>query len=144
LAFYLVLRGYGKTLAGLIVGVLLMDVGVQAGHVANQTRIYSLAPDARSRLNMFYMVCYFAGGAAGSFLGAYAWRIYGWTGVCAFCLGVMLIALFRFSAGRATVGSPGPPAPPAMISKGRSDPRRKAPRRLGLPPGRAPAGTSTS
>jgi len=115
-ASYLVLWGSGKTLVGLIVGVVLMDVGVQAGHVANQTRIYSLAPDARSRLNMFYMVCYFAGGAAGSFLGAYAWRIRGWTGVCVFCLVVLLIALLRFSAGRATVTSPAPPAWPPMVS----------------------------
>jgi predicted MFS family arabinose efflux permease len=99
-ASYVVLWGTGKTLAGLIVGVLLMDVGVQAGHVANQTRIYSLAPEARSRLNMFYMVCYFAGGAAGSFLGAYAWRLRGWSGVCVFCLGVTLIALIRFAAAR--------------------------------------------
>ena len=104
-ASYLVLWGTGKTLVGLIVGVLLMDVGVQAGHVANQTRIYSLAPDARSRLNMFYMVCYFAGGAAGSLLGAYAWRLRGWSGVCAFCLGVMLLALLRFSAARARTAS---------------------------------------
>ncbi|HXO44416.1 MAG TPA: MFS transporter [Candidatus Cybelea sp.] len=116
LASYLVLWGTGKTLVGLIVGVLLMDVGVQAGHVANQARIYSLAPDARSRLNMFYMVCYFAGGAAGSFLGAYAWRIRGWTGVCVFCLGLMLMALVRFSAGRATVASPAQPDPPTMVS----------------------------
>jgi predicted MFS family arabinose efflux permease len=101
-ASYFVLWGTGKTLAGLIVGVLLMDVGVQAGHVANQTRIYSLAPDARSRLNMFYMVCYFAGGAVGSFLGAYAWRLRGWSGVCEFCLGVMLVALLRFAAARAS------------------------------------------
>jgi predicted MFS family arabinose efflux permease len=115
-ASYLVLWGSGKTLVGLIVGVLLMDVGVQAGHVANQTRIYSLAPDARSRLNMFYMVCYFAGGATGSFLGAYAWRLCGWSGVCAFCLGVMLIALLRFSAGSASAASPPPPAPPTTVS----------------------------
>jgi predicted MFS family arabinose efflux permease len=112
-ASYLVLWGGGKTLVGLIVGVLLMDVGVQAGHVANQTRIYSLAPDARSRLNMFYMVCYFAGGAVGSLLGAYAWRLRAWTGVCVFCLGVTLIALLRFSAGRSGVASPAPPAPSA-------------------------------
>jgi predicted MFS family arabinose efflux permease len=103
LVSYVVLWGTGKTLAGLIVGVLLMDVGVQAGHVANQTRIYSLAPDARSRLNMFYMVCYFAGGAAGSFLGAYAWRLRGWSGVCEFCLAVMLIALVKFAAARKAV-----------------------------------------
>jgi len=30
----------GGHLAGLIVGVILMDLGVQSGHVSNQTRIY--------------------------------------------------------------------------------------------------------
>lgn len=90
----------GKILTGLIVGVLLMDMGTQAGHIANQTRIYSLDADARSRLNMFYMVCYFVGGAIGSLLGAYAWRLRGWAGVCVFCLGVMLLALAKFAAGR--------------------------------------------
>jgi len=90
----------GKILAGLIVGVLLMDMGTQAGHIANQTRIYSLDADARSRLNMFYMVCYFVGGAIGSLLGAYAWRVRGWTGVCVFCLLVMIVALAKFAAGR--------------------------------------------
>jgi predicted MFS family arabinose efflux permease len=105
LVSYFVLWGMGKTLAGLIVGVLLMDVGVQASHVANQARIYSLAPDARSRLNMFYMVCYFAGGAVGSLLGAYAWRVRGWSGVCVFCLAVMALALLKFAAGRPRVVS---------------------------------------
>jgi len=90
----------GKILAVLILGVLLMDMGTQAGHVANQTRIYGLDADARSRLNMFYMVCYFVGGAIGSLLGAYAWRVRGWTGVCVFCLAVMALALVRFAAGR--------------------------------------------
>jgi len=49
---------------------------------------------------MFYMVCYFAGGAAGTFLGAYAWRLRAWSGVCAFCLGVMCVALVVFAATR--------------------------------------------
>ena len=111
-ASYVVLWGTGKTLAGLIVGVLLLDMGTQAGHVANQARIYSLAPAARSRLNMFYMVCYFAGGAAGSFLGACAGRLLGWSGVCACCLGGMLIALLRFAARTRTASA----APPAMSS----------------------------
>jgi predicted MFS family arabinose efflux permease len=106
LAAYVVLWAAGATLAGLIVGVLLMDMGVQAGHVANQARIYGLAPEARSRLNMFYMVCYFAGGAAGTFLGAYAWRLRGWPGVCAFCLTVMCIALVAFAATRPRAAAP--------------------------------------
>ncbi len=108
LAAYVVMWAAGTTLAGLIIGVLLMDMGVQAGHVANQARIYGLAPEARSRLNMFYMVCYFAGGAAGTFLGAYAWRLRGWPGVCGFCLAVVLVALMVFAAThrRRPLGSP--------------------------------------
>jgi predicted MFS family arabinose efflux permease len=79
LAFYL----FGRNLWGLIGGVILLDLGVQAGHVANQTRIYALIPAARSRLNTVYMVSYFMGGALGSALGAYGWQRWGWTGVCA-------------------------------------------------------------
>jgi len=96
-----VLLGWaGRTLAGLVAGVILLDVGVQAGHVANQTRIYGLVPEARSRLNTFYMVCYFIGGSAGSFLGAYSWRLAGWYGVCGFSLiGIALgLAYFAVSA----------------------------------------------
>jgi predicted MFS family arabinose efflux permease len=72
----------GHILAVLILGVVLLDLGVQAGHVANQTRIYALLPEARSRLNTVYMVSYFMGGAAGSAMGAWGWEHYGWTGVC--------------------------------------------------------------
>lgn len=93
---YIVLGIAGKLLFGLIVGVLLMDFGTQSCHVSNQTRIYGLAPDARSRVNMFYMVCYFAGGAVGSILGAYAWHLYAWPGVCAFCAFVMALMLLKF------------------------------------------------
>jgi predicted MFS family arabinose efflux permease len=93
---YVILGFTGKTLVGLILGVLLMDFGTQACHVSNQTRIYGLAADARSRLNMFYMVCYFAGGATGSILGAYAWRLYGWVGVCGFCFLVLSLAFAKF------------------------------------------------
>jgi len=96
LVSYIVLGVAGKLLFGLIVGVLLMDFGTQACHVSNQTRIYGLAPDARSRLNMFYMVCYFAGGAVGSILGAYAWHLYAWPGVCALCAFVMTLMLLKF------------------------------------------------
>jgi predicted MFS family arabinose efflux permease len=92
IAAYVVLGVAGKRLAGLICGVLLLDLGVQAGHVANQTRIYGLDPGARGRLNMVYMVCYFVGGALGSSLGAEAWKIAGWGGVCGFSLAVLGIA----------------------------------------------------
>jgi predicted MFS family arabinose efflux permease len=88
LASFVVFFTIGAHLTGLIAGVLLLDVGVQAGHISNQTRIYALIPEARSRLNMFYMICYFTAGAIGSYAGAVLWHRYGWTGVCG--LGMLL------------------------------------------------------
>ena len=80
---------FGRHMAGLVVGVVLLDVGVQAGHVSNQTRIYGLLPEARSRLNMVYMVCYFCAGALGSYAGSVLWQRFGWSGVCG--LGCVLL-----------------------------------------------------
>jgi predicted MFS family arabinose efflux permease len=71
---------YGSAVAG----VVLLDIGVQAGHVSNQTRIYGLLPEARSRLNMVYMICYFTAGAMGSFAGSVLWHHFAWLGVCGF------------------------------------------------------------
>lgn len=76
-------------LAGLVLGVLLLDAGTQMMQVANQTRIFGLDPGARSRLNTIYMTIYFLGGALGSALSSLAWWRDGWTGVCA--LGVVLM-----------------------------------------------------
>ena len=90
---FLVLLAAGKTLPGLILGVILLDAGVQATHVANQTRIYALDPEARSRLNTVYMVSYFVGGALGSFFGTVCWIHAKWTGVCLLALGMLGLAL---------------------------------------------------
>jgi predicted MFS family arabinose efflux permease len=91
---YAVFWIFGTTFAGLIAGVILLDLGVQASHVSNQTRIYSILPEARSRLNTVYMVTYFMGGSIGSALGAYGWRLAKWNGVCAAGLVLSLLALF--------------------------------------------------
>ena len=80
---FVVLYLFGKHMIGLIAGVILLDIGVQAGHVSNQTRIYGLLPEARSRLNMVYMICYFTAGAIGSFAGSILWHHFAWAGVCA-------------------------------------------------------------
>jgi predicted MFS family arabinose efflux permease len=80
----------GYWLGGLILGVILLDLGTQAAHVSNQTRIYSLNPDARNRLNTVYMVTGFIGGALGSFLGTWGWSLAGWNGVCS--VGSLMLA----------------------------------------------------
>jgi predicted MFS family arabinose efflux permease len=99
---FVVLYLFGKHMIGLIAGVILLDIGVQAGHVSNQTRIYGLLPEARSRLNMVYMICYFTAGAIGSFAGSILWHHFAWAGVCA--LGCVLslagCAVYAFTRPR--------------------------------------------
>jgi len=100
---YLVLAVAGRSFAGLILGIIIIDAGVQTGHVANQSRIYNLAADARSRLNTFYMVAFFAGGALGSYCGTLGWKLWGWAGFCGLPLVALTFALVYFvhaSSGR--------------------------------------------
>ncbi|AWM34783.1 MFS transporter [Hymenobacter nivis] len=98
LASYLLLGMGGGYLAGLVLGILLLDVGVQSVHISNQTLIFSLRPEARSRLNTVYMTGYFTGGSLGSIAGGLAWTHFGWAGVClvgsAFV--ALALALHRF------------------------------------------------
>ncbi len=70
----------------LVLGVIALDLGAQMMQVANQTRIFGLGREVRSRLNTIYMTMYFTGGAAGSALAGAAWWRWGWDGVCALAL----------------------------------------------------------
>ncbi|WP_281664781.1 MFS transporter [Paraburkholderia fungorum] len=70
-----------KSIVGLVIGVIVLDIGVQAAQISNQSRIYALKPEARSRVNTVYMVAYFIGGAVGSGVGAVVWPAFGWIGV---------------------------------------------------------------
>ena len=69
------------SIIGIMIGVVLVDLGVQALHITNQNIIFSKNPEARNRVNTIYMVSFFIGGALGTTLGAYAWEHYKWTGV---------------------------------------------------------------
>ena len=91
LTSFVVLYLFGRHMSGLIAGVILLDIGVQAGHVSNQTRIYSLLPAARSRLNMVYMICYFSAGAVGSYAGSVLWHRFAWAGVCGLGCGLLVV-----------------------------------------------------
>lgn len=70
-----------STYIGIIVGIILLDMGLQAMHVTNQTIVLSSHPEAANRLNTVYMVSYFIGGSIGTFVGGKAWGAYGWNGV---------------------------------------------------------------
>jgi predicted MFS family arabinose efflux permease len=94
---FVVFAVFGDTLWGLVIGVVVLDAGVQAGHVTNQSRIHNLLPEARNRLTTVYMVAFFLGGAGGSALGAYAWQKWRWPGVCAVGIAMSLLAAIRLS-----------------------------------------------
>jgi predicted MFS family arabinose efflux permease len=75
---------YGRhDLIMLIIGILVLDIGAQGLMVTNQSLIYRLAPESRSRITSAYMVSYFVGGAIGSALGSALYASRGWAGVTA-------------------------------------------------------------
>lgn len=83
----------GNSIAGLIIGVIVLDMGVQATHISNQATIYALNPEARNRINTIYMVTYFIGGSLGTWLAGKAWSYYQWGGVCTLGISLSLIAI---------------------------------------------------
>ncbi|MGW7136773.1 MFS transporter [Streptomyces xanthophaeus] len=98
-------------LAALAAGTLLLDVAMQSGTVANQSRVFALRPDARSRLNTAYMTCAYLGGTAGSWLGVRAHTAYGWPAVCALIAALAGLALVHHLSPRRRNQAPGQGAP---------------------------------
>jgi predicted MFS family arabinose efflux permease len=96
--------GLWGSMAGLILGVILLDFGVQSALVSNQHVVYALRPDARARLNTIFMGAMFLGGAAGSAAATWAWSANGWTAVTmlggAMSAAGVLIQLSGFKRGR--------------------------------------------
>jgi predicted MFS family arabinose efflux permease len=103
---FLVLWALGHQLGGLMIGVVLLDLGVQSVQVSNQARIYSLPSELHSRLNALYITFYFAGGALGSFLGTYGWSRWRWNGVCGLSLLLLTVAFLSFFKGKRKYSSP--------------------------------------
>lgn len=95
---YLIFKIFSLSIFGFIIGIILLDFGIQGAQVSNQTKVYSINPDERSRLNTVFVVSNFIGAASGSLLGSWAWNLYGWNGVCLVGLvmltGALIINLF--------------------------------------------------
>ena len=93
IASWIVFLFSANSIAGIVVGVVLVDLGQQALHITNQSIIFAKNPDARNRVNTVYMVSFFLGGAGGTILGAIAWEHFQWTGVSLFGLVLSVAAL---------------------------------------------------
>lgn len=77
-------------LIAFVVAMILLDLGLQGIHVANQGIIQRLDDRARSRITSVYMTGYFAGAALGSGLASLVWAAGGWSAVC-LCGFVLLV-----------------------------------------------------
>jgi predicted MFS family arabinose efflux permease len=107
---YLLLSGANASLALLVIGVVVLDIGVQAGLVSNQTRAFAVDPKAQGRINSLYMTATFFGGAVGTMVSGWLMTRFGWTGIVAFgiALGVIASAIHWIGARSSTVASQSP------------------------------------
>ncbi|MNO17226.1 Inner membrane transport protein YnfM [compost metagenome] len=88
------------SLLALIVGIILLDLAVQAVHVTNQSMILTLRPEAGSRLTAGYMIFYSIGSATGSIASTSIYAYSGWNGVCLLGAIVSALALLFWSLTR--------------------------------------------
>ncbi len=110
LASWAILAAGSTSVIALIVGIAALDLGIQGTHISNQSAIYALAPEARSRLTTAYMVAYFIGGAIFSALTASLYAGAGWTGVCIVGAATALatLAVWTVSQARGRMSVPAP------------------------------------
>ncbi|MBL8380754.1 MAG: MFS transporter [Burkholderiales bacterium] len=97
------------SLWGLVVGVVLIDFGLQAVHVSSQSLIGRQRPEAQSRLTAGYMIFYSIGCGAGAIVSTFVYARSGWSGVCIAGAGVSLLAFVFWAATRSSMpqGAPG-------------------------------------
>jgi predicted MFS family arabinose efflux permease len=95
------LAALGSTSAVLLlVGIAVLDLGIQGQQILNQTLIFSLRPEARSRITCAYMTGNFAVGAIASAAAAAVWDAGHWGAVCALGGGLSALALLVWLAAR--------------------------------------------
>jgi predicted MFS family arabinose efflux permease len=101
---YVLLWMGGSSLVPLLAGVVVLDIGSNGVHITNQSEIYRLQPEARSRVNAFYMTSCFVGAAAGSAVAAFVYERWSWDGVCALgvAIGLASLALWAFGSRERT------------------------------------------
>jgi predicted MFS family arabinose efflux permease len=102
---FAVMLNWGDTLTGMIAGVILVVLGVFGAQIPNQVRVFSIDPDAQSRMNAVYMLFYYLGGAVGSAIGVKVMGIAGWPGLTLFAIALLVAALLNhfLNSARANV-----------------------------------------
>ena len=89
---FLLLAGAESSIIFLVIGVIVLDIGVQSGLVSNQTRAFAVDPKAQGRINSLYMTATFFGGAVALAVSGWLMTRFGWTGIVEFGIALGLIA----------------------------------------------------
>ena len=89
---------FGDTYIGLIVAIILADVGAQCLQISNQSGSLQQLPQATNRVNTIFMTTFFIGGSLGTFCSGLGWSMAGWTGVCfvGFCFSSAILLLSAY------------------------------------------------
>ena len=83
-----------------VVAILLLDVAIQGINILNQTRMFAVSGEARSRLNTAFITSNFLCGAVGSVLATVLWSAGGWLAVTLCGAGLAIVALVVWAFGR--------------------------------------------
>ena len=93
IAAWIIMFIFQDSYLGFIIGIIVIDIGMQCVQIGNQTCALSQAPKATNRVNTIFMTTYFVGGSLGTFLAGTFWHAWGWTGVVCVGIGLTLISL---------------------------------------------------
>ena len=93
IAAWIIMFVFQNSYLGFIIGIIVIDIGMQCVQIGNQTCALSQAPKATNRVNTIFMTTYFVGGSLGTFLAGTFWHAWGWTGVVCVGIGLTLISL---------------------------------------------------
>jgi predicted MFS family arabinose efflux permease len=100
LAAFIVAAFAGHSVAGVLIAIVLLDIAIQGVNILNQTRLFALSDQARSRLNTAFVTGNFIGGALGSAAAALLWSAGGWTAITSTGTALCCLALVIWAVGR--------------------------------------------
>lgn len=109
LAFGLALISLAIAAAGstsiivMVLAIVLLNLAIQSINVLNQTRLLTIRPELRSRLNTAFVFCNFIAGAAGSALAGSLWQAGGWLLLTAGQAAIVVVALMVWALSRRTL-----------------------------------------
>jgi predicted MFS family arabinose efflux permease len=93
MAAWVVMAFGGWWIAAVVVGAMLLDIGLRAAMVANQTLINSAVPDSRGRTNTLFGLHVWSGNAVGAFVASWTFAHFGWLAVCGVAMTAIVIGL---------------------------------------------------